>query len=92
MTLLITHNQADKQFTSEVEGKISVLRYSLSDDGKTLDYFSTFVPPELRGRNIGEDMVLFALEYAKLNDLKVIPSCPFVKKIIDRHPEYNAVL
>lgn len=91
MSLLITHNEADKQFSAVLDGKTSVLRYNVTDDGKTLDYYSTFVPPELRGRNIGQDIVLFALEYAKLNHFKIIPSCPFVNKVLERHSEYSSL-
>lgn len=88
----VKHDKNGQQFTAEVEGKTGVLRYSIADDGKTLDYESTFVPQELRGKHIGEEIVKYALNYAKENNYKVIPSCPFVKSIIKRHPEYNDLI
>lgn len=92
MTLTITHNPDDKEFKAVVEGKTAFLSYNVSPDGKTLNYFTTFVPPEIRGRHIAQNIVKFALDYAKENNFRVIPSCPFVKAYIDRHPEYKDLL
>jgi uncharacterized protein len=92
MTLAIEHDEKNKQFVASVEGKTAHLKYSVLPDGKTLDYYSTFVPPELRGRHIGQDIVKFALDFAKENDYTIIPSCPFVKAFIDAHSEYNQLV
>lgn len=82
MAITITHDSANHQFVTTVDGKKAYLRYEIQEQGKTLDYYSTFVPPELRGQKIGEQLVKFALEYAKENQLRVLPTCPFVKKFM----------
>lgn len=92
MTLQINHDKERHRFTAEVEGKISELKYTTSPDGKTLNYQHTFVPPELRGRRIAEQIVKEAMEYAKNNNYKVIPSCPYVHAYVERHPEYREVV
>lgn len=92
MSINIQHNKEKKQFIAVIEGRTCTLAYEVSSDEKILDYYSTFVPPELRGRHIGDDIVKYALEYAKENNYQIIPSCPFVKRIIDRHPEYKIVV
>jgi len=92
MNITIQHDSENKQFVAIVEGKAATLKYSASPDGKTLDYYSTFVPPELRGRHIGQDIVKFALDFAKENDYKIIPSCPFVKAFVDVHSEYSKLI
>ncbi len=89
MTLDIKHDTERTQFVTLVEGKTAMLQYHVLPDGKTLNYYHTFVPPELRGRHIGQDLVKFALDYAKTNHFKVVPKCPFVKAYIDTHPEYK---
>lgn len=89
MTILINHDQDRHQFTCDIEGKISHLKYDIMPDGKVLDYKSTFVPPELRGQNIANELVKAGLEYARKNGYKVIPSCSFVRAYIERHPEHN---
>jgi predicted GNAT family acetyltransferase len=84
MSIEIIHDKVNHQFTAVVNDKVAVLKYSISPDRKTLDYYSTFVPPELRGRNIGQEIVKFALDYAEENGYQVIPSCPFVERFINR--------
>lgn len=65
----------------------AVLRYRAVTD-RTLDYYSTFTPVELRGRGIAGRLVAYALDYALTNDLGVIPTCPFVARIIAESPKY----
>ena len=92
MSIVVKHDKTKHQFTSEVEGKIAKLDYLVMPDGKILDYVSTYVPPELRGRQIAGQIVKAALEYAKENKLRVIPSCSFVQAYIEGHPEYQEVV
>lgn len=92
MNIVIVHDKENNQFVSEVEGKISHLKYVVLSDGKILDYVSTYVPPELRGRQIAGQIVKFALDYAKENNYRVIPSCSYVHAFIERHPEYKGVV
>lgn len=90
--LNIVHNKEENQFFVLHEGKKSTLDYQKSDDGKTLDYLSTFVPNELRGSGIGEKLVIYALNYAKDHHFNIIPSCPFVQTIVKRHPEFQKLI
>jgi predicted GNAT family acetyltransferase len=92
MSQHIEHHKDKHQFTTQVDGKVATLNYFVSSDGKTLEYYSTFVPPELRGRHIGQDIVKFALDFAKEHDYKVDPTCPFVSQYIERHPKYKEIL
>ena len=91
MDLKIQHDLEAKRFFAIIDGKEAHLDYGISPDGKTLDYFSTFVPSELRGKQIGDKIVKFALDYAKDNNFKVLPSCPFVKVIIEHNDEYKSI-
>lgn len=92
MNVIVTHDKEHHKFITEVEGKISHLQYEASPDGKTLSYVSTFVPVELRGRQIAQQIVKFALDYAKENNYYVIPLCSFVQEYVDHHPEYNDII
>ncbi len=48
----------------------------------------TEVPPEYGGRGIADRMAYIALETAIAEEQKIVPECPFVKKYLQRHPEY----
>ena len=52
----------------------------------------TEVMPDFKGRGVGKILVQSAVEYARLNGLKIIPLCPFAKAEFDKRPEYADVL
>lgn len=52
----------------------------------------TFVPDALRGRRVGEKLVLQAVDDARSEGFSIIPLCPFAKAYIERHPELQDVL
>lgn len=64
-----------------------MLDYAVRDGG-VLDYRRTFTPPPLRGQGIAREVVLFGLDYARDNGIKIIPTCPYVAKIIRENPSY----
>ena len=64
-----------------------MLEYVERGDG-VLDYRHTFTPPAFRGQGIAEQLVRFALGYARDAGKTVIPTCPFVAKIVREDPQY----
>lgn len=90
-TLEIRHDEAGRKFFAVVEGLEAHLLYAPAGD-RTLDFQSTFVPPELRGRLIGSRLVRHALDYARAGGYRVIPSCWFVGAVVERHPEYRGII
>lgn len=91
MTREIVHEQDQQRFTLEIEGQSAYLVYRMQRDG-VYDFASTYVPPGLRGRGIGARVVHHALEHARANDWQVIPSCWFVREVIERNPDYEPLL
>jgi len=78
-------------FIEENEKQIALLTYKKSGDGViTIDH--TEVDPNFRGKDIGEDLVAEAVKFARENDLKIAPICPFAKKVIDDKAEFQDVL
>lgn len=89
---VIRHDEINKEFIVIIENQVAALKYRVLPGREVLEYYSTFVPPALRGREIGRKLVKFALDYAKEKQLQVIPSCPFVRYFIDEHPDYNTLI
>lgn len=52
----------------------------------------TEVNPGHNGKNFGKRMVEKAVSFAREKNLKILPLCPFAKKVFDKTPEYNDVL
>lgn len=87
----IRHDMDNNRFVARTDHGEAVLQYKRA--GKdTLDYQSTLVPEQDREEGIGEELVLHALEWAEENGFDVIPSCSFVKHVLEEHPERQAVM
>ena len=53
----------------------------------------TEVTDELRGQHIGDQLVKTAVEYARTNDIKILPLCTFAKSVFDKNKtEFGDVL
>lgn len=85
------HDTARQRFVVQVDGGEGTLDYRRRDD-RTLDFRSTYVPRELRGRKLGERLVRYGLDYAREHGLKVVPTCPFVGRVVEDNPEYRDLL
>lgn len=78
-------------FINENDERVGEIAYSDSAPG-VITVYHTEVKPELRGEGIGEDLVAAAVEHARKNNLKIIPTCAFAKKVIDETPEFQDIL
>lgn len=52
----------------------------------------TEVDPQLEGKGIGKQLVQKAVEFARENHVKIMPLCPFAKRVFDSTPAYEDVL
>jgi hypothetical protein len=52
----------------------------------------TDVSDNLRGQGAGKQLVMKAVEYARSNNIKILPLCPFAKSVFDKTPEIGDVL
>ena len=80
-----------KFFIEDDERQIALMTYKKSGDGvMTIDH--TEVDPNHRGEGLGEDLVEAGVKFARENSLKIVPACPFAKKVIDDKTEFKDVL
>ena len=52
----------------------------------------TEVNPDFKGRNVGLQLVMAAVNFARDNKLKIIPLCPFAKSVFDKSADIRDVL
>jgi predicted GNAT family acetyltransferase len=52
----------------------------------------TEVNDKLKGQNVGKQLVHHAVEFARANNIKIIPLCPFTNSVFKRTPAYSDVL
>lgn len=82
----VKHDKENHKFYLEVEGGEVLLDYRFADD-KTLEFYHTYTPFELRGRGLAAKVVEEGFKFARENNYKVIPSCSYVAVYLERHKE-----
>ena len=86
----VTNNQDAQRYEQETGHGLAMLEYQT--DGKRIELVHTEVPPEAEGKGIAGALVRAALDDARGRGLRVIPTCPFVRTYIQRHPEYASLV
>lgn len=90
MNLEVKIDNGRKRFYTEIDGEEAYLDYSI--EGNTIDFQHTYTPRKLRGKGIAGMVVEFAFEYAKKNNLKVIPTCPFIPAFLEKNEKYKELV
>jgi uncharacterized protein len=91
MDLTVQHDEQAGKYKAVVDGYESVCEYRPAGE-RTLDFCHTFVPQELRGRGIADELVRHALDDVLARGYKVVPSCWFVRAYIQRHAKYQPLV
>jgi uncharacterized protein len=87
----VLHDPATHRFTVAAPSGTAHLLYASAGPG-LIEYYSTFVPPADRGRGIASQLVAAAVEHARAESLRIIPSCWYVAQWIGEHPEHADLL
>jgi predicted GNAT family acetyltransferase len=85
--LPVIHNASAKRFEATVDGKVAFSKYMLVGEKFIIEH--TEVPPELENKGLASRIVRTALDYARAQNYRVMPLCPFTAAFIHRHPEYK---
>ncbi len=81
----VVHNAAQHRFEATVDGCLCAADYLVRDG--TMWMTHTVVPPAVGGRGIAAELVRVALEHARAQGWKVVPSCSYVAVYMRRHPQ-----
>lgn len=88
--LEVVNNTDARRFETRIGDYLALIDYIPS--GQNIIFSHTEVPTLFEGQGVAGKMAHTALEYAKANNLKVIPSCPFIAAYIRKHPEYQPLV
>lgn len=90
----IKHKESDRRgmfYLEDQSGITSELTYSIQDNGvMIIDHTET--RPELEGKGLASKLVKKSVDYARENNFKIDPLCPFAEVQFDLHKEYRDVL
>ncbi len=92
--MLIQHKQIGSKglfFIGEEGAILAEMVYTMPSAEKMI-IEHTEVNDELRGQNVGYQLVKSAVEYARNHHIKIIPLCPFANAVFKKKPEFADVL
>ena len=76
-----------KRFVIQQDGTESWLEYR--QKGEVVDFYSTYVPTQLKGKGMAANLILHGIHYAVLNGFRVKPSCPAVARFLKLNREWE---
>ena len=87
----VRRDDARSRYHAVIDGHEAQIRFAPAGE-RTLDFQHTEVARELRGRGVADALVRHALEDVRARGERIIPTCPFVKAFLARHPEYQPLV
>ncbi len=94
MVMEINHRKEENKgafIATENGAKAGEMTYSKAGDTLIIiDH--TEVDPAFGGQGVGKKMVLAAVDFARENNIKILPLCPFAKAAFDKDASIQDVL
>jgi uncharacterized protein len=90
----VKHDEDSKKgsFFIEKDGdRVAELQYLRSGEGR-MTVYHTEVDEQLRGQHVGDELVKASVEFARAEDLKIVPQCPFARKVMERNDDYKSLI
>jgi len=91
MSIEITHNDQEQRYEIAVDGE----RAGFSEtrvEGDVVVLPHTEVDERFEGQGLASQLVTYALDDIRAQGKKVRPSCVYVRKFIEKHPEYQDLI
>ena len=88
----VTDNTDLSRFEAHLDGQLAgFAQYDLRPG--TIVFFHTEVDPAFEGHGIGSTLIKASLaEVREKGERKVVPTCPFYRGYLTKHPEYDDLL
>lgn len=90
----ITRKENETGGVFEVENDatvIATMKYKIRANG-SMDIVHTEVDQKYAGQGIGNKLVDAGAEYARENNKKIVATCPFAKRVLEKSDQYKNLL
>jgi len=92
MTTEVVQDVSMNRFELLVDGVQAGISDYVQDDEKIV-FIHTEIDPAFRGQGLGDEIARGALNLVRgETNLRVVARCPFIKKWIGEHPDYQDLL
>jgi predicted GNAT family acetyltransferase len=76
------------RYLAEIDGEQAGF-IEFFEGGGVVELVHTEVPDAYQGKGVAGTLARFALDDIRARGLKVVPTCPYVRKWLQPHPEYR---
>lgn len=84
---VVTDQPDESRYELRVGGELAgFLVYRLR--GQQINLIHTEIDPRFQGAGLATHLARFSLDDARKRNLAVLPTCPYVRRWISKHPEY----
>ena len=91
-TLTTSDNAELSRIDAHVDGAlVGFAAYEICDDG-VYSFHHTEVFEGNEGRGLGQKLAAGVVDFARENDVKIAPTCPFLASYLRKHPEHQDLL
>ncbi len=88
MNISVTNNAGQSRYEIHLDGVLGgFAEYKLS--GSHTVFVHTEVDEAFEGHGVGSALARGALDDVRKQGRQAVPLCPFIKRFIERHPEYQ---
>ncbi len=87
----VRNNSDKRRFEIEIDGHFAVAEYMIINNERII-FTHTEVARALEGRGLASLLARHAFAWAKEQQLKIMPLCPYMAGYMKRHPEYHDLL
>jgi predicted GNAT family acetyltransferase len=83
----VTHDEARQQFSLTIDGQVALIAYRRRPGLLSLDL--TEVPRSIQSQGVAAKLTRAALDFARAENLRVVPACSYAVAFIREHAEYQ---
>ena len=87
MTVEVSDQPSEGRYEATVDGTYAGAAW-YEIDRNVITFTHTVVEPAYEGKGVGSSLARHALDDVRERGLQVMPRCPFIKRWIERHPDY----
>jgi uncharacterized protein len=87
MESTVVDNPSAGRFEIKVDGQVAGFA-AYRRSGATVSFTHTEIDSSFEGRGLGSKLARGALDAVRAEGSAVVPLCPFIRRYIERHPEY----
>lgn len=91
MTHKVTHHPEENRYEIEVDGILAGFTEAL-EDGDVVTFPHTKVFEQFEGQGLASELVTGALDDIRVRGKRIVATCPYVARFVDKHPDYKDLL